>query len=127
MKPDAKVTGDIIVQHAGPNRWIVSNVFTRSHIGVDGRGLNWLDALTSGKTLKGKTVKLWEISFFSNEESLGGSYSLIRDPSKWKTPKVLKPEDFEKICIDLTILIEDQDAYREDLIENSISLMTSFW
>ena len=70
MKPCAKVTGDIIVQHAGPNRWIVSNVFTRSHIGVDGRGLNWLDALTSGKTLKGKTVKLWEISFFSNEESL---------------------------------------------------------
>ena len=114
MKSCAKVTGDIIVQHAGPNRWIVSNVFTRSHIGVDGRGLNWLDALTSGKTLKGKTVKLWEISFFSNEESLlADPTRVIRDPSKWKAPKVLKPEEFKKICIDLTILIEDQDAYRE--------------
>ena len=113
IKSDAKLTGDIIVQHAGPDRWIVSNVFTRSHIGVDGRGLHWLDALTSGQTLRGKTVKLWEISFFSNEESLlADPTRMMRDPSKWKTPKVLRPADFEKICIELTILIEDQDAYR---------------
>ena len=97
MKPCAKVTGDIIVQHAGPNRWIVSNVFTRSHIGVDGRGLNWLDALTSGKTLKGKTVKLWEISFFSNEESLlADPTRVIRDPSEWRNPKALSLKSLKK-------------------------------
>ena len=92
MKLGAKLTGDIIVQHAGPDRWIVSNVFTRSHIGVDGKGLNWLDALTSGQTLRGKTVKLWEISFFSNEESLlADPTRVIRDPSEWRNPKALNP------------------------------------
>lgn len=113
-KLSAKLTGDIIIQHAGSDRWIVSNVFTRSHIGVDGRGLNWLDALTNGHALKGKSVKLWEITNFSNEESLlADPTRLNRDPSKWETPKVLNPSDFRQICIDLTILIEDQKAYRK--------------
>ena len=57
-KIGAKLTGDIIVQHAGPDRWIVSNVFTRSHVGVDGRGLYWLDALSSGHTPKAKPQTL---------------------------------------------------------------------
>ena len=112
IKSGAKLTGDIIVQHAGPDRWIVSNVFTRSHVGVDGRGLYWLDALSSGQTPNGKTAKLWEISFFSHEDGLlADPTRMDRDPSNWKAPRVVKPEEFEKICIELTILINDQQAY----------------
>ena len=52
-----RLSGDIIIQHAGPNRWQISNVFTRSHIGVDEDGLRWLDALASNQKPDGKKLK----------------------------------------------------------------------
>ena len=86
--------------------------FTRSHIGVDGRA-ELARRPNQWKNTESKTVKLWKLASSVTRKPLADPTRVIRDPSKWKTPKVLKPEEFEKICIDLTILIEDQDAYRE--------------
>lgn len=104
--------GDVIFHRAGPDRWVATNVFTRTHLGMDGRGVRLLDRLAAGEALGDEAVPVWFVWHFTNEVSLlADPTRLVRDPAQWGEVKHLAPAAFARCCLDLCLLVADRDAY----------------
>jgi SAM-dependent methyltransferase len=91
-------------------------VRSRTAVGLDARGLAFLDAATRGEAETalpdGETIALWSIGFFSNRDGLlADPTRLIQDPAEWPEPLALDRAKLLKRLDDACILIPDDDAY----------------
>jgi len=100
--------------------WIAMNVFTRTCLAIDARGVERLSSFACGESgtheaKLGSTEKftVWEIARFSNEDGLLADPSrFIRDSKTWKTPLTLNDDQFVQILKKHFILIDDATKYK---------------
>jgi SAM-dependent methyltransferase len=109
---NASLPGDVIFHRAGPDLWVASNVFVRTHLGLDGAGMAMIDRLAAGERATG-IAKAWPLTRFTNEVSLlSDPTRLVRDPAEWGDPELLDATGLLRRGLDQCILVEDAAEYR---------------
>lgn len=113
------VPKDVVFFHeaaAGhPGRWVAYNVFARTAVGLDSRGLGLLERLDAPRTEPDGAAPLpvWDVEWFSNEEcSLFDPTGYRRDPAKWPKERLLPPAEFLAELKKHAIVADDESAYR---------------
>jgi SAM-dependent methyltransferase len=103
------LSGDIIVLPSKSGRWIVANVFARSAIGTDSRGLALLNSETAPD---GGTYSVWAIDRFSNVDGLLADPTwFLRAPDMWPDREDLDSAAFIDRMHCHSILIGDREEY----------------
>ena len=108
------IPSDVISFFGPDGTFVLYNVFARTCLAVDLRGVELLTALRKGDEVPDGPVDVWEIHWFSNEAGLlADPTRMIRDRKDWPEATVLEPEAFRKKLLDLCLMVEDEAEYRE--------------
>ena len=108
------LSGDCIALPAGPDRWILYNVRTRTSLGVDGAALAAAGSIAehAERLCDQEHFNVWDVGWFSQT---GGSVDdptrLRRDPVQWGLPRRI---DGASLYGELTarwLIVTDNDAY----------------
>lgn len=104
-----------VISFFGPDAtFMLYNVFTRTCLAVDIRGVEMLTAFRQSEDVPNGSVDVWEIHWFSNEDGLlADPTRMIRDRKDWPEATTLEPKDFRKKLLDLCLMVEDESEYRE--------------
>lgn len=124
-----KIPEDIIIQPNQSGFFILYNVFTRTSLAIDTKGMDVVRSLAqqvSMDVVKGKyendKFNVVEIGFFSNYEGLlADPTRIIRDHTKWPKPKTVAIVEFIQLLENNYILV-DEKKY-ESIFSHKLSLL----
>jgi len=112
---------DIIVWPIAPARWVISNVFAKTHLAVESDALELLAEfyqpqapLKIKRKFRKNKYRAWKIQWFSHSDGLMADPTRItRDCKKWPKAVSLDAEDLIREFECLYILIPDLQKYEE--------------
>lgn len=111
-----RIPEDVIIlpySQQGADRWIAYNVFARTSLGLSSDALAVIGNLEELPTSEGRLFDIWQTEWFANGEgTLADPTRFLRDTSQWKHCACTVGE-VVKMCLEHSILIEDEDKYRE--------------
>ena len=112
---------DVIIHRDGEEEFLLSNVFTRTHVGTDARGLEFIGALATPRRaveIKAAASSQRAYAHFRDRTWFSNGQGLMADPSNLlRAPSVSVPCASEDALLDLLakryIVVGDQAHYRE--------------